>query len=235
MTLTILKRKLRSYASPKRKKINEWFFKTGKGHYGHGDVFIGVSNPDCRKVAKQFQYIAFPEVKKLLQSKIHEDRFTALLILVNKFEAGDDHEKREVYKFYLKHLEFVNNWDLVDTSAYKIVGAYIVKHPQEGQKLSRYALSKNLWERRLSIVATLAFIRKREFAWTMKNAKALLIDSHDLTHKAVGWMLREVWKRDHTLVESFLIKNYSSIPRTTLRYAIERMKKGKRKQFLKGF
>jgi len=179
--------------------------------------------------------LSLSDVKKLLQSKIHEERTAALKILVHRFESGDEREKKQVYDFYLKNFKHVNNWDLVDVSAYKIVGAYLQEHPKEANILSKYAKSKNLWERRLSIVATFAFIRNDEFGWTMKNAKTLLPDSHDLTHKAVGWMLREVWKRDRKLVEDFLIKNYKQIPRTTLRYAIERMEEKKRKQFLKGF
>ncbi|MFC1730776.1 DNA alkylation repair protein [candidate division KSB1 bacterium] len=235
MSIILLRKTLRSYASPERKESNEWFFKTGKGQYGYGDKFIGVRDPDAQKAAKQFKDLPLKDVKKLLESKIHEERATALRILVLKFEAGDKKGKKEVYDFYLKNFKYVNNWDLVDVSAYKIVGAYMREHPKSASVLSKYAQSKNLWERRLSIVATLAFIRNNEFNWTMKNAKILLADTHDLTHKAVGWMLREVWKRDHKIVEDFLIKNYKQVPRTTLRYAIERMEEKKRKQFLKGF
>lgn len=233
MPLALLRKALRLYVSPERKKSNKWFFKTGKGQYGYGDEFIGVSDPDCRMVAQQFQNLPLADVKKLLQSKIHEERSAALRILVLKFEKGGKRERKRVYEFYLKNFRRVNNWDLVDVSAYKIAGAYLLEHPKEAFVLGRYARSKNLWERRLSIVATLAFIRNNEFTWTMKNAYTLLYDHHDLTHKAVGWMLREVWKRDHKLVELFLIKHYNKIPRTTLRYAIERMNEKKRKLFLK--
>lgn len=235
MSLPLLKKALRSYASAERKKTNEWFFKTGKGQYGYGDIFMGVSDPDSRTVARQFEHLQLSEVKKLLQSKIHEERATALKILVRKFEVGDERVQKQVYDFYLKNLKQVNNWDLVDASAYKIAGAYIHEHPKQALILDTYARSRNLWERRLSIIATLSFIRNNEFEWTMKNAKVLLTDSHDLTHKAVGWMLREVWKRDHKIVEDFLTRNYGRVPRTTLRYAIEKMKEGKRKRFLKGF
>ncbi len=235
MPLALLKRTLRSCASEKRKKTNEWFFKTGKGQYGYGDKFIGVSGPDGKKVAKQFIDLSFVEIKKLLQSKIHEERAVALNILVLNFENGDQRTREKIYNFYLKNFKYVNNWDLVDMSAYKIVGVYILENPKESSLLGESVKSKNLWERRLSIVATWAFIRKNNFIWTMKNAKILLPDSHDLTHKAVGWMLREVWKRDSKIVENFLIKNYKQIPRTTLRYAIERMEEKKRKSFLKGF
>ena len=235
MSLTLLKKALRSYASPARKKTNEWFFKTGKGQYGYGDKFMGVSDPDSRKVARQFATMPLTEVKKLLQSTIHEERATALKILVRKFEVGDERTKKKVYDFYLKNFSRVNNWDLVDGSAYKIAGAYMLEHPKYAHILDTYARSKNLWERRLSIIATLAFIRNNEFTWTMKNAEVLLADPHDLTHKAVGWMLREVWKRDYKIVEDFLIKNYKQVPRTTLRYAIERMDEKKRQRFLQGY
>ncbi len=235
MSLILLKKTLQSYASRERKKTNEWFFKTGKGQYGYGDKFIGVSDPDSRKVARQFHNLPLHDVKKLLQSKIHEERTTALKILVHEFESGDKRKQKRIYDFYLENFKYVNNWDLVDGSAYKIAGTYLLEYPKKANILSKYARSKNLWERRLSIVATLAFIRSNQFGWTMKNAKTLLSDSHDLTRKAVGWMLREVWKRDHQLVEDFLIKNYKQVSRTTLRYAIERMEEKKRKRFLKGF
>ncbi len=235
MSLTLLKKALRSYASVERKKTNEWFFKTGKGQYGYGDKFMGVSDPDSHTVARQFDNLPLTEIKKLLQSKIHEERTTALKILVRKFETGDERVKKQVYDFYLKNFSQVNNWDLVDGSAPKIAGAYMFAHPEHARVLDNYARSKNLWERRFSIIATFAFIRNDEFTWTMKNAKVLLVDSEDLTHKAVGWMLREVWKRNHKIVENFLINNYAQVPRTTLRYAIEKMEEKKRKQFLKGF
>lgn len=235
MSLTLLKKTLQSYASAERKKTNEWFFKTGKGQYGYGDIFIGVSDPDSHKVAQQFVHLSLTEIKKLLQSKIHEERTTALKILVHKYEVGDEPVKKLVYEFYLKNFRYVNNWDLVDVSAYKIAGAYMLQHPKKANILDTYARSKNLWERRLSVIATLAFIRNNEFRWTLKNAKVLLADSHDLTHKAVGWMLREVWKRDHEIVEDFLMRNYRQVPRTTLRYAIEKMEEKKRQRFLKGF
>ncbi len=235
MSLVLLKKILQTCVSAKRKETNERFFKMGKGEYGYGDQFIGVSGSDIKKVAKQFIGLSFVDIKKLLQSKIHEERTVAITILVLNFEKGDKKIKKKIYDFYLKNFKYVNNWDLVDLSAYKIVGEYILENPKEGNVLEKHAKSKNLWERRLSIVATWAFIRKSDFRWTMKNAKVLLPDSHDLTHKAVGWMLREVWKRDSKIVESFLIKNYKQIPRTTLRYAIERMEEKRRRSFLKGF
>ena len=235
MSLSLLKKELRSYATSERKKSNEWFFKTGKGQYGYGDTFMGVRDPDAQKVAKQFKDLSLKDIKKLLESKIHEERATALRILVLRFEKGDEKERKKIFNFYTKHIKWVNNWDLIDLSAHKIVGAYMLEHSAQTRLLATYVHSKSLWERRVSMVATWAFIREGKFDWTLKNAKVLLPDTHDLTHKAVGWMLREVWKRDNKIVEDFLIKNYKKIPRTTLRYAIERMEEGKRKKFLKGF
>ena len=232
MTAKEIQKELRKHVSTRCKKNKERFFKMEKGKYGYGDKFIGVSTPDSKMIAKKFVMLSFVEIKKLLQSEIHEDRATALLILVHKFENKNDLQQKKVCDFYLKNFRYVNNWDLVDYSVYKIFGVYILRHPAEAKILNTYVVSKNLWERRLAIVATLALIREGNFSWTMKNAKILLRDSHDLIHKAVGWMLREVWKRDSKLVEDFLIKNYTQVSRITLRYAIERMGKKKRKKFL---
>lgn len=234
MSLTLIKRALRAHASASREKTFAWFFKTNVGEYGHGDRFIGVTNPQCQLVAREFQDLPFSDIASLLASPIHEERGTALRILVRQFETGDDAQKTHVYRFYLAHLAGVNNWDLVDVSAYKIVGAYLVDHPKEASVLEHYAKSSNLWERRISIVATLAFIRKNTLDWTLHISKILLPDTHDLTHKAVGWMLREGWKRRPEPVEAFLIQHYAQIPRTTLRYAIERMDEPKRQRFLTG-
>ncbi|NCS99743.1 DNA alkylation repair protein [Candidatus Parcubacteria bacterium] len=232
MSVKNLKAELHSYASPERKKTNEWFFKTGEGEYGFGDKFIGISMTHTRKVARHYHNLKLSDLHKLLTSPIHEERMTALLILVAKFEKAGEELQTDIFEFYLENDKHINNWDLVDTSAPKIIGAYVFKHPSKKSILIRYSKSKNLWQRRIAIIATFAFIRDNQFDLTMKIAKTLLLDSHDLTHKAVGWMLREVWKRDHRLVEKFLIDNYNKVPRTTLRYAIERMVEFKRKQFL---
>ncbi len=246
MKSTELKKELQKYTSKKRKEKNEWFFKTGKGEYGHGDVFIGVSVPDIRKVARMFLDLDYFEIQKVLNSKIHEERLVALVILVERFkkqekrEAGLPFERKRVYGLYIKNLKKgnINNWDLIDISTPNIIGEYLLEHKQEkkqGQKiLDDLVHSKSLWQRRASVLATLPFIKRGDFKWTLKNAKILLADTHDLTHKAVGWMLREVWKKDNDVCEKFLIKNYKKIPRTTLRYAIERMEEKKRKRFLKG-
>ncbi len=224
---------LRKHASAARKASNEWFFKTGKGEYGEHDIFIGVRMPDLRSVAKEFHPTDFKVIIQLLNSKIHEDRLLALIILTERFKKNKA-ERKEIFNIYLQNFSMVNNWDLVDASAHKIVGEYILEHPGKAAILRKYAKSHDLWEKRLSIVATWALIRAGDFALTMELAEVLLPDERDLTHKAVGWMLREVWKRDEALVEDFLCKHYAQLPRTTLRYAIERMDEDKRQMFLRG-
>lgn len=223
---------LKLVATEERRKVNDWFFKTGKGEYGYGDIFLGVNMPDLRRIAKKFsQEISLQELTELIRSPIHEVRLCALIILVNKYKKeGSD----KIYQYYLKHLNSVNNWDLVDTSAPHIVGDYLYNNPEKSNILLEFSHSKNLWVRRISIVSTFAFIRKNEFNKTLEIAKLLLNDDHDLIHKAVGWMLREIYKRDEHLIKRFLRQNYAQIPRTTLRYAIERMDKEERLLYLKG-
>jgi len=223
---------LKFVATEERRKVNEWFFKTGKGEYGYGDIFLGVTVPEIRKIAKKFsQKISLEELTELIQNPFHEVRLCALIILVNKYKKKD-HDR--VYEYYLKHINSVNNWDLVDTSAPNIVGDYLYKNPEKSKILLEFSYSKNLWIRRISIVSTFAFIKNNEFKTTLKIAKLLFNDHHDLIHKAVGWMLREIYKRDENLLKQFLRQNYAQIPRTTLRYAIERMDKRERKRYLKG-
>ncbi|PIT89131.1 MAG: DNA alkylation repair protein [Candidatus Levybacteria bacterium CG10_big_fil_rev_8_21_14_0_10_36_7] len=236
--MTLISRHLKKYASLERKKSNEWFFKTGKGQYGEGDKFIGVRVPDVRKVAKVFSGLGFMEIKKSLGSEIHEERLTALLILVENFKkAKKEKNKKEqsrICKFYLKNLKRVNNWDLVDLSAHYILGQAILDGLEDEKILDKLSISKNIWERRVSIISTFAFIRIGDFKPTLRVAKKLLIDKEDLIHKAIGWMLREVWKKNAKTCEDFLIENYKKLPRTTLRYSIERMEDKERKRFLKG-
>ena len=223
---------LKTLATEDRRKTNEWFFKTGKGEYGYGDIFLGVTAPDLRRIAKKFsQEISLQELTELIRSPIHEVRLCALIILVNKYKKEDSDK---IYQYYLKHLNSVNNWDLVDTSAPHIVGDYLNKNPEKSKILLEFSRSENLWIRRISIVSTLAFIKNNEFNKTLEIAKLLLSDDHDLIHKAVGWMLREIYKRDEVLIKRFLRQNYAQIPRTTLRYAIERMDKEERLLYLKG-
>lgn len=219
---------LQKLASPSRAKSSAWFFKTGKGQYGEGDRFIGVTVPQQRVVAKKYKDLPLSEIEKLLRSPIHEHRLTGLLILVSAFNKS----KKQVYDFYLKHTEKINNWDLVDSSASYIVGEWLLDKPKERKILHTLAKSKNLWERRIAIVSSGAFINHGEFAETFAIAELLLKDSHDLIHKAVGWMLREVGKRDQDAEEVFLRKYYNIMPRTMLRYAIERFSESKRHEYL---
>ena len=223
---------LKTLATEDRRKTNEWFFKTNKGQYGYGDIFLGVCTPDVRDVAKKFnQTITLKELTDLIKCPIHEVRLCALIILVNKYNKE---EPDRIYKYYLKHLNSVNNWDLVDTSAPHIIGDYLYNNPEKSEILLEFSRSKNLWIRRISIVSTFTFIKNSEFNKTLEIANLLLNDDHDLIHKAVGWMLREIYKRDEILIKQFLRQNYAQIPRTTLRYAIERMDKEERFLYLKG-
>ena len=223
---------LKTLATEDRRKTNEWFFKTNKGQYGYGDIFLGVRTPDIRNVAKRFsQTITLKALTELIKNPIHEVRLCALIILVNKYNKE---EPDRIYHYYLKHLNSVNNWDLVDTSAPHIVGDYLYKNPEKSMILLEFSHSENLWVRRISIVSTFAFIKNNEFKKTLEIAKLLFNDDHDLIHKAVGWMLREIYKRDEGLIKGFLRQNYAQIPRTTLRYAIERMDKEERLSYLKG-
>lgn len=220
-------------SDPERAKNSGRFFKTGKGEYGEGDIFLGIKTPDSRKVAKKYQDLTLSELQELLKSKIHTYRSVALFILVQKYQKGDDKTKKAIYRFYLKNTKHVNNWDLVDISAPKIVGYYLLDHPKEKKILYKLARSDDLWEKRISILATLAMIKSKQFSDTFKIAEILLHDPHDLIHKAVGWMLREVGKIDQKQEEVFLKKYYREMPRTMLRYAIERFEEKKRQSYLK--
>jgi len=233
-TAESLKLELVKYASPERKATNEWFFKTGKGEYGEGDVFLGIRVPDIRKVIRGFSDLPLAEVLRLLHSKFHEERLAALLIMVKQFQKGDEKLQKKIFDQYLKNTKHINNWDLVDLSAHYIVGAYILQNREKEKILEKLSKSKSLWERRISIIATWIFIREGKFDTTLELSERLLSDKEDLMHKAVGWMLREVWKKKNTPVEEFIKKHYDEMPRTALRYAIEKMDIVKRKQFLKG-
>ncbi|CAB5495860.1 DNA alkylation repair protein [Bathymodiolus thermophilus thioautotrophic gill symbiont] len=232
MEAEIIIKALKSFATPERKKTNEWFFKTGKGEYSEFDKFMGVRMPKVRQVAKQYgNSLAFNEIKILTDHPIHEVRHCGLIILVHHYQIGDC---ETVFNYYIDNIQAVNNWDLVDTTTPQIVGDYLFKHQEKLPLLLNYTHSPNLWERRIAIIATLAFIRQNEFNITLKIGKLLLNDTQDLIHKAVGWMLREVYKRDPNICKKFLQKNYKQLPRTTLRYAIEHMQKTERLKCLKG-
>ena len=229
-----LRKELRNKASLKKAKTLQGFFKTGVGQYGEGDIFLGVTVPDSRKIAVKYKELSFSEITGLLKSKIHEERLTALLILVHNFKESGEGEKERIFDFYLKNTHFVNNWDLVDLSAHYILGQAILDGLEDEKILDKLSISKNIWERRVSIISTFAFIRIGDFKPTLRVAKKLLIDKEDLIHKAIGWMLREVWIKNAKTCEDFLIENYKKLPRTTLRYSIERMEDKERKRFLKG-
>lgn len=210
------------------------FFKTGPGQYGEGDIFGGVTVPDERKIAKKYwNLFSLADAEKLLKSKIHEERMVALFILIEKFKKGDARKRERVYKIYLRNTRHINNWDLVDLSAPNIVGEFLRDKPKA--ILYKLAKSGNLWERRIAILATFNFIYYGKCGETLKIAKILINDKHDLIHKAVGWMLRETGKRcSQKTLEKFLKPRYKKMPRTMLRYAIEKMPEAKRKKYLKG-
>ncbi|TAK57054.1 DNA alkylation repair protein [Patescibacteria group bacterium] len=230
-----IQKELKRLGSKEKAKSSARFFKTGPGQYGEGDIFIGVSVPEQRKIARQFSAVLFLVLSQLLASAIHEERLTALLILVDQMklavQIGDIKKRKEIFDFYIQNLDRVNNWDLVDSSARDIVGSYAFDTDQN--ILQKLVLSKNLWHRRVSIIATHYFIQKGEYAISLGLAKVLFADTHDLTHKAVGWTIREIYKKDSKLVEDFLQKHIQKIPRTALRYAIERMPESKRKRYLR--
>ena len=223
-------RAIKKLADKKQAAILQRFFKTGPGQYGEGDRFLGIKVPVQRQVAKQFFSLPLPEIKKLITSKYHEQRLTGLLILVDQFSKADRTRQKKIFDFYFKNISGINNWDLVDLTAPNIVGTYLLNRPRT--VLYRFARSKNLWERRIAIIATFAFIRHNQFADTIKISKILLTDRHDLIHKAVGWMLREVGKRNQQMLKRFLNQNVPKMPRTTLRYAIEKFPQNKRKRYL---
>jgi 3-methyladenine DNA glycosylase AlkD len=232
MSVQKIRARFRKLGDKERAKNSRWFFKTGPGEYGEGDRFLGIKVPEIRKLAKDYQAIPLAEATQLLQSSIHEERLLALFILVRAFAKGDEHFKEKIYHLYLQNTRFINNWDLVDTSAEHIVGAFL--KGKSKKPLSDLALSSDLWERRIAIMATSHFIKEGEFAETLKIAGMLLSDKEDLIHKAVGWMLREVGKRHLATEEHFLKKHYKKMPRTMLRYAIERFPEPKRQRYLKG-
>lgn len=227
-----LQKELTAAGDPERAKSLSWFFKTGKGQYGEGDRFLGITVPAQRKFALRYLDLSLPEIEKLLASPIHEHRFVALEILVAKYEKGTPSEQNEIFDFYLTQTARINNWDLVDTSAPYIVGEHLKGASKA--RLRQLARSELLWDRRIAIVATLAFIKFGHVQTTFRIAEILLSDSHDLIHKAVGWALREAGKMDSEALLTFLRKRYTSLPRTALRYAIEKFPPDERKRLLAG-
>jgi 3-methyladenine DNA glycosylase AlkD len=232
MTSQIIRAKLLQLASKDKAKILQGFFKTGPGEYGEGDIFLGITVPVLRKLSKEHDALPVNEVVLLLRSSVHEERLLALMLLVNAFAKGEEKLRKKIYDLYLKNTRYINNWDLVDLTAPNIVGSYLLDKSRK--PLYDLAKSKNLWKRRISILATFQFIKQHDFDDSLKISKILLIDEHDLIHKAVGWMLREVGKRSLSVEERFLKQHYKKMPRTMLRYAIERFPETKRKKYLNG-
>ena len=224
---------LKKKSNPEKKAFFPRFFKTGPGEYGEGDKFIGVIVPDQRKIARQFKSLPRKEIKKLLDSELHECRLTACLILVHQFESSEkESERKSVYDFYVKNVNRVNNWDLVDTSCHKIMGPYLMERSRK--PLIQFARAKNhLWKNRIAIVTTYYFLKRQDFGTTLEIAEILLEHPEDLIHKAVGWMLREVGKQDEKVLVAFLKKHAKVMPRTMLRYSIEKFSKTKRDAFMK--
>lgn len=229
-----IKSDLKKLAKKEKIPIYQNFFKTSHGQYGEGDIFIGVSVPNTRKVAKKYQNVSLNVIEKLLTSKIHEERLCAFEILCFKYEKSSKEEiKREIYNFCLENRKGMNNWDLVDLTAPYIIGDFLSNKNKEREILYKLAKSNNLWDKRISIISTAAFIKNNQFQDTIKISEILLKDKHDLIQKAVGWMLREVGKRDKKTLLDFLNKHYRKMPRTMLRYSIEKFPEPERKKYLK--
>jgi len=232
MTAEDVRTKLKSLASPVAAKLAARFFKTGPGQYGEGDTFIGINVPTLRTVSREFRALPLDDIQSLLNSPIHEERHVALLILVLQVTKCDEIHRKRGFDLYLSSTQFINNWDLVDCSAPQVVGGHLMSRSRE--PLFVLAKSKSLWERRIAIVSTQHFIRHGEFGETLTISRMLLGDKEDLIHKATGWMLREVGKKDQAVLEGFLNRHAASMPRTMLRYAIERFPPDQRRVYLRG-
>jgi 3-methyladenine DNA glycosylase AlkD len=231
-TLAAIRAELHKLGNPARGVHSQRFFKTGPGQYGEGDKFLGLTVPEMRAIVRKYRGLDDAAVLELLASPWHEERLVALLLMVDAYDRGDDPRRALIHRAYLANTARINNWDLVDASAGDIVGGHLTAG--DITLLERLARSENLWERRIAIVSTFYFIKHNEFRPTLKIATLLLGDSQDLIHKATGWMLREVGKRDRTALDRFLKKHYRRMPRTMLRYAIERHPERVRKQYLAG-
>ncbi len=223
---------LHSLAKPEIAEHSQRFFKTGKGEYGYGDKFLGIRVPILRKAVKKYKTTSLDVAVQLLHSEYHEIRLFALLLMVTQFSNADVDQQKKIYQTYLSHTQYINNWDLVDTTAHHIVGKYL--EDKDRSVLYKLAKSNVLWERRIAIISTFHFIKQNDFNDCLLIAKQLLTDKEDLIHKAVGWMLREVGKRNQDMEVEFLKKHYQSMPRTMLRYAIEKFNEAERQKYLKG-
>jgi 3-methyladenine DNA glycosylase AlkD len=232
ITAKEISKRLREMGDKEDAEFLQGFFKTGAGQYGEGDIFLGIRVPKVRKLAQECQKLPPEKILPLLRSRYHEERLFALIVLVNAFEKSNETTQKTIYDLYLANTAYINNWDLVDISAPRIVGAYLLT--KNRKPLYQLAKSKSLWERRIAVLATFYFIQSNQFADTLKIAGMLLQDKEDLIHKAVGWMLRETGKRDIEHLESFLKEHCRTMPRTMLRYAIEKFTPSRRKMFLDG-
>lgn len=232
MSLLEIRKEIFKQKNPAQAIVLQRFFKTGKGEYGEGDIFYGIKVPVQRIIAKQFKDLSLGDLKVLINSKVHEERLIAAFILVEQFQKANEKKQKTIFNFYIKNRSGINNWDLVDLSAPKIVGQYLID--KDKKLLYKFAHSKDLWEKRIAILSTFTFMRQHWFEDTFIISEILMLDEHDLIHKAVGWMLREVGNRDIEAEEEFLKKYYKTMPRTALRYAIEKFPEKKRKNYLKG-
>jgi 3-methyladenine DNA glycosylase AlkD len=230
MTVDALRSELLRNADPDRARNLQWFFKTGPGEYGEGDVFLGVRVPEIRRIARSFVRLPLEDIIELLRSSVHEERLLSLFLLVGRYTKGDDRLRRRIFALYVREIRHVNNWDLVDSSAPHIVGAHLERRSR--RLLYRMAVSRSLWKRRIAILATFFFICRNDFADALAIADILLHDPEDLIQKAVGWMLREVGNRALAVEEEFLRPRHTHMPRTMLRYAIEKFPEGKRRAYL---
>jgi 3-methyladenine DNA glycosylase AlkD len=232
VTALEIQARLAKLASKDKAKNLQRFFKTGPGQYGEGDIFHGITVPVLRQLVKEYEGIALTEVVKLLKSGMHEERLLSLLMLVRAYTQSDNARKKKIYGLYLQNTRYINNWDLVDLSVPQIVGAYLADKSRE--PLYVLARSQDLWQRRIAVLSTFTFIRFNDFTDSLEISKILLDDKHDLIHKSVGWMLREIGKRDLAVEEQFLLRHYKKMPRTMLRYAIEKFPERRRKEYLQG-
>lgn len=232
MSVVALRNEIKSVSNPGKAKFLQRFFKAGKGEYAEGDLFLGIIVPVQRQIAKKYKTLSFGDLKTLITSKYHEERLISLLILVERFKKSNEQEKEKIVKFYLDNRKGINNWDLVDLSAPKILGKYLLN--KNRNILYKFAKSDDLWEKRIAILSTFPFIKKSDFNDALKIYEIVINDDHDLIHKAVGWMLRELGKMDVQKEEEFLKKHYKKMPRTMLRYAIEKFSEKNRQAYLKG-
>ncbi|MCD4760123.1 DNA alkylation repair protein [archaeon] len=228
-----IKQELQKSANLEKAKIYMRFFKTGPKQYGEGDQFLGLTMPEQRVIAKKYINISLEVLQELITSSYHEHRMTALIILTYKYKKADEDTKKEIYDFYIKNYNSINNWDLVDVTAPNIVGEYLLDRKSRKRILYEFATSDHLWKKRIAIISTFTFIRNNDFQDTINISEILLQDKHDLIHKAVGWMLREMGKKDEKQLINFLDKHYKIMPRTMLRYSLEKLSEEQRKHYMK--